>query len=100
MSPFPSDPCLFRRRRKDARPAELLEAALTLFGARLVVSTALAAAQAIVMDSSAAVAIEHSSSPVALVDTHAVQNASDVVLEVVGGALVTTPGSVIVVKAA
>jgi len=31
MSPFSSDPCLFRRRRKDARPAELLEAALTLF---------------------------------------------------------------------
>ena len=31
MSPLPSDPCLFRRRRKDARPAELLEAALTLF---------------------------------------------------------------------
>jgi len=31
MPPFPSDPCLFRRRRKDARPAELLEAALTLF---------------------------------------------------------------------
>ena len=31
MSPFPSDPCLFRRRRKEARPAELLEAALRLF---------------------------------------------------------------------
>jgi len=31
MSPFSHDPCLFRRRRKDARPAELLEAALTLF---------------------------------------------------------------------
>ena len=31
MSAFPSDPCLFRRRRKEARPAELLEAALTLF---------------------------------------------------------------------
>ena len=31
MPPFSSDPCLFRRRRKDARPAELLEAALTLF---------------------------------------------------------------------
>jgi AcrR family transcriptional regulator len=31
MPPFSSDPCLFRRRRKDARPAELLDAALTLF---------------------------------------------------------------------
>ncbi len=31
MPPFPNDPCLFRRRRKEARPAELLEAALTLF---------------------------------------------------------------------
>jgi len=31
MPAFPPDPCLFRRRRKDARPAELLEAALTLF---------------------------------------------------------------------
>ena len=31
MSAFSSDPCLFRRRRKEARPAELLEAALTLF---------------------------------------------------------------------
>ena len=31
MPPFPPDPCLFRRRRKEARPAELLEAALTLF---------------------------------------------------------------------
>ena len=31
MPPLPSDPCLFRRRRKEARPAELLEAALTLF---------------------------------------------------------------------
>jgi len=31
MPPFSSDPCPFRRRRKEARPAELLEAALTLF---------------------------------------------------------------------
>jgi AcrR family transcriptional regulator len=31
MPAFSSDPCLFRRRRKEARPAELLEAALTLF---------------------------------------------------------------------
>ena len=31
MPPLSPDPCLFRRRRKDARPAELLEAALTLF---------------------------------------------------------------------
>ena len=31
MSPISPDNCLFRRRRKDARPAELLEAALTLF---------------------------------------------------------------------
>ena len=31
MPPFSSDPCLFRRRRKEARPAELLDAALTLF---------------------------------------------------------------------
>ena len=31
MSPFPPDSCLFRRRRKEARPAELLEAALALF---------------------------------------------------------------------
>ena len=31
MPPFSSDPCLFRRRRKEARPAELLDAALALF---------------------------------------------------------------------
>jgi len=31
MPPFTADPCLFRRRRKEARPAELLEAALALF---------------------------------------------------------------------
>ena len=31
MPAFSPDPCLFRRRRKEARPAELLEAALTLF---------------------------------------------------------------------
>jgi AcrR family transcriptional regulator len=31
MSSFSPDPCVFRRRRKDARPAELLEAALALF---------------------------------------------------------------------
>ncbi len=31
MPPFSSDACPFRRRRKEARPAELLEAALTLF---------------------------------------------------------------------
>ena len=31
MPPFSSDPCPFRRRRKDARPAELLDAALALF---------------------------------------------------------------------
>jgi AcrR family transcriptional regulator len=31
MPPFSNDPCLFRRRRKEARPAELLDAALTLF---------------------------------------------------------------------
>ena len=31
MPPFSSNPCPFRRRRKEARPAELLEAALTLF---------------------------------------------------------------------
>ncbi|MBW8779057.1 MAG: TetR/AcrR family transcriptional regulator [Burkholderiales bacterium] len=31
MPPLSPDNCLFRRRRKDARPAELLEAALTLF---------------------------------------------------------------------
>ena len=31
MSPISPDACLFRRRRKDARPAELLEAALALF---------------------------------------------------------------------
>jgi AcrR family transcriptional regulator len=35
MPPFPSDPtCPFRRRRKEARPAELLEAALALFVAK------------------------------------------------------------------
>ena len=31
MSPFPPEHCPFRRRRKEARPAELLEAALALF---------------------------------------------------------------------
>lgn len=75
--------------------ADPREATLTLFGARLVVSTALAAAEAIVMDSGAALAIEHDSSPIALVDTHAVKNTADVVIEVVGGHLVTRPDSVI-----
>ena len=31
MPPLPPDNCLFRRRRKEARPAELLDAALALF---------------------------------------------------------------------
>lgn len=71
------------------------QSVLTLFGARLVVSTALAAAEAIVMDADAAIAIEHDASPVALVDTHAVKNTTDVVIEVVGGHLVTRPAAVI-----
>lgn len=75
--------------------ADPREATLTLFGARLVVSTALGAAEAIVMDADAALAIEHESSPVALIDVHAVKNVTDVVIEVVGGHLVTRPASVI-----
>lgn len=77
--------------------ADPREATLTLFGARLVVSNALAAAEAIVMDADAALAIEHDSSPIALVDTHAVKNTADIVIEVVGGHLVTRPDSVIAV---
>lgn len=75
--------------------ADPREATLTLFGMRLVVSTALAAAEAIVCDSQAVLAIEHESSPVALIDVHAVKNVTDIVIEVVGGHLVTRPDAVI-----
>ena len=78
--------------------ADPREATLTLFGARLVVSSALAAAEAIVLDSEAVLAIEHTSSPVALLDVHARENTVDVVIEVIGGALVSRPDAVVVVK--
>ena len=61
----------------------------TVLGSRLIVSSALTGAQAIVADRTAVIAVEHSSSPVALLETHARQNTVDVVIEVVGGFLVT-----------
>jgi hypothetical protein len=72
----------------------------TVLGSRLVVSSALTGAVAIVADRNAVIAVEHSSSPVALLETHARQNLVDVVIEVVGGHLVTMPAGVQYVAAA
>ena len=72
----------------------------TVLGSRLVVSSALTGAVAIVADRNAVIAVEHSSSPVALLETHARKNLVDVVIEVVGGHLVTMPAGVQYVAAA
>lgn len=69
-----------------------------VFGAQITVSSSLADGEAIVMDRTAALAIELDASPVALVDVHARLNTTDVVIEVIGGALVTRPDSVVFVK--
>jgi hypothetical protein len=59
--------------------------AQSVLGSRLVVSSALTGAQAIVLDPSAVVAVEHESSPLVLMQTQARLNVVDLVVEVVGG---------------
>ena len=72
----------------------------SVLGSRLVVSSTLVGAQAIVADRSAVMTVEHSSSPVALLQTNARANSVDVVIELVGGYFVTQPLGVRAVKAA
>jgi hypothetical protein len=71
----------------------------SVLGSRLVVSSALTGAQAIALDSSAVYVVEHEASPIGLVDVHAVKNAVDVVIEVVGGFVISNPAGVCVIKA-
>ena len=63
----------------------------SVLGSRLVVSSSLTGAAAIVADSSSVMVIEHTDSPVALIETHARQNTIDVVIEIVAGYFVTQP---------
>lgn len=65
-----------------------------VLGSRLLVSSALAGAQAIVLDSTAVVAVEHAESPVVLMETHARSNTLDVVVEVIGGWVISKPSGV------
>ena len=74
--------------------------AQSVLGSRLVVSSALVGAQAIVLDPTAVVAVEHSSSPVVLMQTNARQNTIDLVVEVVGGWIVANSTGVATVYAA
>jgi len=73
--------------------------AQSVLGSRLVVSSALVGAQAIVLDPTAVVAVEHSSSPVVLMQTNARQNTIDLVVEVVGGWIVANSTGVATVYA-
>ena len=59
--------------------------AQSVLGSRLVVSSALAGAEAIVLDPTAVIAVEHDSSPVVLMQTQARSNTVDLVVEVIGG---------------
>lgn len=74
------------------------EAQLTLFAARLCVSSALTSPTAIVMDSTAAMSVELDVSPVTLVDVRARSNETDVVLEAIGASIVTRPDAIVVVR--
>jgi hypothetical protein len=70
------------------------ETQLTIFGARMVVSAALEATQALVLDPSAMVAVEHSDSPVAMTTTDARMNSTDVVVELVATAYASKPDGI------
>lgn len=76
----------------DPRAAQLF-----VFGAQIVVSSALTEGTAIVMDRTAATAVELDSSPVCLVDVHARLNTTDVVIEAIAATMVTRPEAVVVI---
>lgn len=71
----------------------------SVLGSRVCVSPSLTGAQAIVLDPAAVTAIEHESSPCAILDVHARANTCDVVIEVIGGHVVSNVGGVVPVKA-
>ena len=79
----------------DARDAQLM-----MFGAKLVVSSALDTGSAVVLDRSAVVAVEHEDSPVALLDVNARTNSTDVVVELIAAAYVSRPDGVCSIAAA
>lgn len=66
-----------------------------ILGARLLVSSALSGAAAVVLDPQSVTAVEHAESPVVLMETHARLNKMDIVVEVMGGWLVTQPMGVV-----
>lgn len=72
----------------------------SVLGSRLVVSGALNGAQAIVLDSSSVLAVEHNDSPVAMLDVKARTNVTEVVVELVAGHAIVDPSGVVTVKAA
>ena len=76
------------------------DAQLTVLGSALTVSPALSGDQACVMDANSVQAVEHESSPVALVDVHARTNSADVVIEIVAGWVMTQPDGFVPIKAA
>ena len=74
------------------------EAGMNLAGSRVVISSALNSGEAIVMDASGVVAVEHAESPVAIADVQAKSNTIDLVVEVAAGIFVTAPDLVIPIK--
>ena len=73
---------------------------IAVLGSTLTVSPALSGDEAIVMDANSVQAVEHESSPVALVDVHARTNSADVVIEIVAGWVITQPEGFVPIKAA
>ena len=74
--------------------------AQALLGSRLIVSSALTGPQAIVLDSTAVVAVEHDSSPVVLMQSIARENKIDLVVEIVAGWIVSNQDGIAAVKTA
>jgi hypothetical protein len=74
------------------------QAGLSIAGSRVVISSNLAAGEALVLDAGAVVAIEHSASPVALIDVKARSNSVDVVVEILAACFVASPDLAVHVK--
>lgn len=68
--------------------------AQSVLGSRLVVSSALSGAEAIVLDPTAVIAVEHESSPVVLMQTQARSNTVDLVVEVIGGYVIANSSGI------
>ena len=71
------------------------ESQLSVLGSTVTVSSVLTGASAVVLDSTAVVAFEHEASPVAIVDSHAKTNSTDIVVELVAGSYVARPMGVV-----